>query len=158
MASDDYIDEYEKLESKTASLSCKICNEDMKHNLFAINKHMEVNHRMDALAYGTKYKLTNHKASFQQFEDSANGRTTSFDEIPVVMVDLKWYLGSQFQCQICMNVFYASKDLSTHLKKSHSYETDNYQKIYGSLLTKAETYRCQVCDGDVDHDEKSIYR
>ena len=66
MTSDEYIDKYEQLESKSASLSCFICNQDVKRNLFAINKHMEMNHDMDVLAYGHKYRLKKYAVTFMR--------------------------------------------------------------------------------------------
>ena len=164
MTSDDYIDKYEKLESKSARLSCMICNEDMKHNLFAIDKHTEENHQIDALTYGTKYKLVNHTVTFQQYEAPSDDiASTSVTEskakkLCFMRVDPKWYQGSQFQCRICSRMFYKSNHLLDHLKERHHSAVGSYSKTFGPLQTQSQNYTCQVCKSDVDHTEEAISR
>ena len=84
MSSDDYIDLYQQLESKSAILNCFICNQEMKRNLFAINKHVEERHQMNILKYGKKFRLTEHKISYQTYKDS----DMSPDEIQSMMMGL----------------------------------------------------------------------
>ena len=187
MTSDDYINKYGQLESKSVSLSCIICNKDIQRNLYAINKHMEMNHDMDVLAYGTKYRLREYEVTFmgllgrgeeplrthskkRSYPEESNGLKGLVGPMrkkgkmieqniagpQFITKHLKWYQRSEYQCQMCFEMFFRSEELLQHVENMHSWKGQKYADRYGELQTRSHFYTCQVCDEPVDHSMEAI--
>lgn len=185
MSSDNYIHLYQKLESKSRVLSCFICNEDMKRNLFAINKHLEDVHNMDILKYEKKFYLTVHEVAYETFEakvkveprslkvkqgkpcPASKRKSTSYLEAATSAMPEKkaklttvkeWHQGTEYKCQICLDMFYETGTLVDHLMEAHKMAGRDYRAKYGRFSTRTVYYRCKICNHGMIHLEDTIQR
>ena len=76
----------------------------------------------------------------------------------VVTKRLKWYQGSEYQCQICFQMFFASSQLLQHVEDVHTLTETKYVDSYGELKTKDHLYKCQVCQQSVARNLDAIER
>lgn len=80
MTSDAYMDRYDQLETKSASLQCQICQVDIKRNFLAIKKHLHGFHSMDIDQYGKKYHLKKYEVTIKmKAAPSTDGNCTKSD-------------------------------------------------------------------------------
>ena len=61
-------------------------------------------------------------------------------------ITLPWYLGTEYQCRICGDMFFSPKSLREHVTNLHSgLDIDEYVEMHGELETKALFLRCAIC-------------
>ena len=61
---------------------------------------------------------------------------------------LPWYHGCEYKCKICKPLkdpYYSAPDLTLHMRSLHGIDIDLYFEKFGSLETKRESYKCQIC-------------
>ena len=73
-------------------------------------------------------------------------------------VKLEWYHGTEYKCQICLDVFYGSLDLVDHLTNWHGVESSAYRSKYGRFATRTVYYKCKVCNCGIIHLQDTIKR
>ena len=69
-----------------------------------------------------------------------------------------WYDGTEYQCQICSEIFFQVSALMTHILSEHKMSKDGYISKYKKLVTSEAVYMCQVCNEMVEHTKLSISR
>ena len=60
MSSDDYVDQYQALETREALLPCKICQKEVKQNLVAFKRHLQDRHNLSVSRYGKRFRMKRH--------------------------------------------------------------------------------------------------
>ncbi len=67
-----------------------------------------------------------------------------------------WYLGCEYQCQMCRKLFFELNKLLFHIKNSHNVTAKPYQQRFKKFETKIFFYRCKICNSKVKHNKASI--
>ena len=70
----------------------------------------------------------------------------------------KWYHGTEYKCQICLEVHYSSSALISHLTASHEMDSQVYRIKYGRFATMTVYYSCKICGNGVIHLQDTIAR
>ena len=70
--------------------------------------------------------------------------------------ELKWYLGTEFRCRLCAEMFYDSFELIAHAWVKHELERRDYKRKHGPYETREVLYQCQICQMSVQRSEFAI--
>ena len=68
---------------------------------------------------------------------------------------LPWFMGSEFECKICGEMFFANKKLRTHINKNHM-KVKTYIDKYKQLESKTVYIKCKLCDKDMERNYSGI--
>jgi hypothetical protein len=158
---DDYVDKYEKFETRAAFHSCLVCGADMKRNFGAIRAHLTREHDgLSMTAYEGRHGLKNYEVEGRSEEPSLPPTTNEERAIQTPQREEKkskyWHDVCELKCQICRRQTLSS-ELLKHVAKAHKMSESQYNQSFGtSDTTSKEFYACKICETEIPHRMEKI--
>ena len=141
ITTEQYVELYGPLMTKEVKHTCVVCYREVLHARKNMLGHLR-RHKINPSKYYHKYIMASEnmrgKMSLFKGEDK-------LEFCADVTHDKDWFKQCRFDCRACENKQRSHPGLSSHIKKVHNIDDQEYVETYGPLMSVKKKHRCKIC-------------